>query len=285
MTGPGGGEDDATGGTAGRRGRGPVRGPVRGAGAAAGTAVRPGAPGRVSDLPARLYAARLRTRSRRRRLSVTLTVTACLLALASYLVLWHTSLIAVRGVRVLGTHSVSAATVLTAAQIRTGSPMAALDTAAVTARIEAVAQIASATVGKDWPGTVVITVVERIPAALVPDAAGYAIVDGGGVVFGQSATVRSGLPVIDVSGAARDAEVVPAALAALRALPAAVDREIASITAVDPYAITLTFTDGATVNWGGGDDPAGKAADLLALMRIAGAHHYDVSAPNAPAKS
>ena len=255
------------------------------AGAATAGARRQGGAGRVSDLPARLYAARMRTRSRRRRLTVTLTVTACLFALVGYLLLWHTALIAVRGVHVRGTKSVTAATVLTAAQIRTGSPMAALDTAAVAARIERIPQVASATVSRDWPGTVEISVVERVAAALVPDAAGYAIVDGGGVVFGQSAAVRSGLPVIDVSGAAEDAEVVPGALAALRALPAALDRRIASITATDPYAITLTLTDGTTVNWGGGGDAAQKAADLTALMRLGGAHHYDVSAPNAPAKS
>lgn len=254
--------------------------------AGAGPAARPGdGSGGVSDLPARLYAARMRTRSRRRRLAVTLTVTACLLTLTGYLVLWHTSLIAVSGIRVRGAKSVSTATVLAAARIRPGSPMAALDTAAAAARIEKIPQIASARVGRDWPGTVVISVVERVPAALVPQAHGYAVVDGGGVVFGHSDTVRSGLPVIDVSGAARDAEVVPGALAALRALPAEVDRRIAEITATDPYAITLTLTDGSTVNWGGGDDAVDKARDLVALMRLGHAHHYDVSAPNAPAKS
>lgn len=257
------------------------------AGAATATSAgrRPGGAGRVSDLPARLYAARMRTRMRRRRLAVTLTVTAGVLALIGYLVLWHTSLIAVSGVRVQGAKAVPAATVLKAAQIPDGSPMAALDPAAAAARIERIPQIASATVRKDWPGTVVISVVERVPAALVPDAGGYAVVDRGGVVFGQSATVRSGLPVIDVSGAAKAAQVVPGALAALRALPADVDRRISSITATDPYAITLTLTDGVTVNWGGGDGAVDKARDLVALMRIGHARHYDVSAPNAPAKS
>ncbi|WP_051451721.1 cell division protein FtsQ/DivIB [Actinospica robiniae] len=257
------------------------------AGAATATSAgrRPGGSGRVSDLPARLYAARMRTRSRRRRLAVTLTVTACLLALVGYLVLWHTSLIAVSAVKVQGAKSISTATVLDAAQIPAGSPMAALDPAAAAARIERVPQVASATVRRDWPGTVLISVVERVPAALVPDAGGYAIVDGGGVVLGQSAKTRSGLPVIDVSGAAKDAQVVPGALAALRALPADVDRRISSITATDPYAITLTLAGGVTVNWGGGDDAVDKARDLVALMRTGHAHHYDVSAPNAPAKS
>lgn len=240
---------------------------------------------RVSDLPARLYAARLRARARRRRLSVTLTVACVLLALVVYLLLWHTSMIAVRGIRVVGAKSVSTTRVLTAAQIDSGSPMAALNTGAAAARIERIPQIASASVSRDWPGTVVVTVVERVAAALVPDAQGYQVVDGGGVVFGQVSKAVSGLPVITVSAPAKADEVVPGALAALRALPDSIDKQITAITASDPYAITLRFTDGATVNWGGGDDAVDKARDLEALLRIQGGTHYDVSAPDAPAMS
>jgi cell division protein FtsQ len=239
----------------------------------------------VSDLPARLYAARLRARARWRRLSVTLTVAACLLALVGYLLLWHTSLIAVRGIKVVGAKSVTATQVLTAAQIASGGSMAALDTGAATARVEKIPQVASANVSKDWPGTVVITVTERTAAALVPGARGYQIVDGGGVVFGQVSAPIKGLPVITVSAPATADEVVPGALAALRALPANVAKRISAITASDPYAITLRFTDGATVNWGGGDAAVDKARDLLALLRIGGGRHYDVSAPDAPAMS
>ena len=240
---------------------------------------------RVSDLPARLYAARMRARTRWRRLSVTITVAVCLVALVGYLVLWHTSLIAVRGIRVVGAKSITSASVLTAAQIRAGSPMAALDTAAAATRVGAIPQVASAQVDRDWPGTVIITVVERSAAALVPDAHGYQVVDGGGVVFGQVSAATKGLPVITVSAPAKADEVVPGALAALRALPVGVTKEITAITASDPYAITLRFTDGATVNWGGADAAVDKARDLLALLRIGGGRHYDVSAPDAPAMS
>ena len=244
-----------------------------------------GARQRVSDLPARLYAARLQARARWRRLAVTLTVACALVALLVYLLLWHTALIAVRGIRVVGAKSVSNSLILTTSQIRSGSSMAGLDTGAAAARIERIPQVASARVSKDWPGTVVVTVVERVAAALVPDAQGYEVVDSGGVVFGQEAKAVSGLPVITVSAPAKADEVVPGALAALRALPAAVDRRIAAVTASDPYAITLRFTDGSTVNWGGGDDAVDKARDLEDLLRIAGGTHYDVSAPDAPAMS
>lgn len=240
---------------------------------------------RVSDLPARLYAARMRARSRWRRLSVTITVAVCLLAVVVYLLLWHTSLIAVRGIRVVGVKSITDTQVLTAAQIRLGSPTAALDTGAAARRVGAIPQVATVKVDRDWPGTVVITVSERVAAALVPDSHGYAVVDGGGVVFGQVASPTKGLPVITVSAPAKADEVVPGALAALRALPRTVTGQIAAITASDPYAITLRFTDGATVNWGGADAAADKARDLVALLRIGGGRHYDVSAPDAPAMS
>jgi cell division protein FtsQ len=240
---------------------------------------------RVSDLPARLYAARLRARARWRRLSVTLTVAAGLFALIGYLLLWHTSLIAVRGIKVVGVKSITAAQVLTTAQITTGSPMAALNAGGVASRVEKIPQVASANVSKDWPGTVVITVTERQAAALVPDAQGYEVVDSGGVVFGQVSKATKSLPVITVSAPATADQVVPGALAALRALPPGVSGRISAITASDPYAITLRFTDGATVNWGGGDDPVDKARDLVALLRIGGGRHYDVSAPDAPAMS
>ena len=242
-------------------------------------------PQRISDLPARLYAARLRARSRWRRLAVTVTVALCLFALLGYLLLWHTSLIAVRGIRVVGEKQVTNAQILSVSGIRAGGPMAALDPAAVAARIEAIPRIASAAVSRDWPGTVVVTVVERVPAALVPDSAGYEVVDGGGVVFDQVAKPTAGLPVITVTAPAKAAEVVPGALAALRALPPSVDRTITAITASDPYAITLRLADGATVNWGAGDAAVDKARDLVALLRIGSHRHYDVSAPNAPAMS
>lgn len=239
----------------------------------------------VSDLPARLFAARMRARARWRRLSVTLTVAASLLALIGYLLLWHTSLIAIRGIKVVGEKSITATQVLTAAQIDSGSPMAALNTGAAISRVEKIPQVASASVSKNWPGTVVITVTERVPAALVPDTQGYEIVDSGGVVFGQVSSATKSLPVITVSAPAKADDVVPGALAALRALPANVAKQISAITASDPYAITLRFSDGATVNWGGGDNAVDKARDLLALLRIGGGRHYDVSAPDAPAMS
>lgn len=246
--------------------------------------------GTVSQLPARLYAARQRAKSRWRRLTVTLTVLALLLAATVYAVLWHTSLFAVGTVRVAGNRSVPAEQILAAAGIGDGIPLESVDTGAAAERVDAIPAVASAEVSLDWPHTVVVSVVERVPAALLPVRApgtGYQVVDSGGVVFAAVATPTPGLPVISVTGgAAVRTAAVSGALAALRALPPAVRSRVSGISADDAFAITLRLSGGATVKWGDGSSAAAKAADLAALVKLyPKASGYDVSAPNAPALS
>lgn len=244
----------------------------------------------VSQLPARLYAARLRARSRWRRLAVTLTVFAALVALGVYGLLWHTSVFGVSTVKVAGAHAVPAGQILAAAAVREGSPLEGVDTGAAARRVEAIPAVASATVSLHWPHTVVVSVVERVPAALLPVAppgAGYQVVDAGGVVFAAVAAPTPGLPVISVTGGASvRTPVVAGALAALRALPPALESRVTGISAADPFALVLKLSGKASVDWGDGTDPAGKAADLAALVKLyPKASGYDVSAPNAPALS
>jgi cell division protein FtsQ len=243
---------------------------------------------RISTLPARLYAARMRSRERWRRLSVTMTIALILLFIAVYVVVWHTSLFAVTNVRVVGEKKVSAQQVVSAASVGTGTPLVSVDTGGAAARVERLPQIASAQVSLAWPHTVVVTVTERVPAALIPNGSSYDVVDVSGVVFGTVTSPTAGLAVIQVQGGpAVKAAVVPGALAALKALPANVAHEITGIHASSAYSISLTLRGGGTVNWGGSDAASAKAADLVALMRLgrSGAARYDVSAPDAPAMS
>ena len=252
---------------------------------------RPRSPGAtVSQLPARLYAARQRARSRWRRLSVTLTVFALVLATAGYFVLWHTSVFGVTTVRVVGAHTVPTKQILHAAAISDGVPLAEVDTNGASRRVDAIPAVASASVSVDWPHTVIVSVVERVPSALIsPQSAGadYQVVDSGGVVFATVATPTPGLPVIAITGgAAVRAAAVSGALAALRALPPSIEARVTGISAADSFAIVLRLSGGATVDWGDGTDYAAKAADLAAMVKLyPKASGYDVSAPDAPALS
>jgi cell division protein FtsQ len=241
---------------------------------------------KVSLRPAQLYAARMRARERWRRLSVTITVALVLLAGLGYGLVWHTSLLGINAVRVVGQKTVSVQQVVAAADLRIGTPLAAADLGGARDRVQRIPQIASANVSRDWPHTVVIAVVERTAAALIPDGPGFDVVDATGVVFGKTANAIPGLTVIQVQGGADvKAAAVPGALAALKALPADIAHRVTGITATSAYSITLRLSGGVTVVWGGGDDPSAKARDLVALMRLGRAARYDVSAPNAPAMS
>lgn len=240
----------------------------------------------VSRLPAQLYAARLRARERWRRLAITITVTLVLLAVVAYVIVVHTSVFAMTSVNVVGEKKVSAQQIVSVAALTIGTPLASVDTSGAAARVEKLAPIASARVSLDWPHTVVITVTERVPAALIPNGSGYDVVDVSGVVFGKAATPTAGLAVIQVQGGpAVKAAVVPGALAALRALPAGLAGQVTGISASSAYSITLKLRGGAVVDWGGPEDAAAKAADLVALVRLHRAARYDVSAPEAPAMS
>ena len=91
-------------------------------------------------------------------------------------------LLVVRSVTVTGTHLVSPAQVIAAADVPPGTPLLRVDTGAVTRRVEAIPQVASARVTADWPDHLVIAVTERVPVLAVKMAGGgYDLVDQAGV--------------------------------------------------------------------------------------------------------
>jgi cell division protein FtsQ len=149
------------------------------------------------------------------------------------------------------------------------------------------------------PHTIVIGVVERTPAAALPQPDGsYQIVDADGVAFDTAATVPAipgHVPVIHLEqfadpAAGDRAATVAGALAALRALPGPLLSRVVTVSATGPYAITVTLAPAGrkpspvTVDWGGPDQPQLKARILAALIGN-GAAHYDLSAPASPAYS
>ena len=69
------------------------------------------------------------------------------------------------------------------ADVPLGTPLSRVDAGAVTRRVEAIRQVASATVSVDWPDHVAIAVTERVPVMAVRMAhGGYDLVDPAGVV-------------------------------------------------------------------------------------------------------
>jgi cell division protein FtsQ len=189
------------------------------------------------------------------------------------------SLLVVRHEEVTGNRLVTAGTVLEAAGIRPGTPLASVNTNAAAHRIEQIAQVRSARVTRSFPDTVLITVRERTPALAVAGSGGYALIDGSGVTIRWSARKPAGLPVLRQPPAQlRGNPGVRAAVAVLARLPQHLRKLVVAVTAPSPAAVTIALRNGVTVIWGSPVKDALKAAEVTVLLRTH-ARYLDVSDP------
>ena len=192
----------------------------------------------------------------------------------------------VRSVTVTGTHLLTPAQVTEAADVPRGTPLLRVDAAAVTRRVEAISQVASATVTKDWPDRLVIVVTERAPVMAVRMAGGgYDLVDQTGVIVRWAQARPAALPLLDTSlpGAAlRGSAEVTTTAAVLAELDPWLARQVTAVQAAKAAEgaeqVTLDLRDGKTVQWGSPGDAAQKNREL-AILLPGSAHEIDVSAP------
>jgi cell division protein FtsQ len=225
---------------------------------------------------------------RPRRLPVRLWVyagTAVVVALVAGWVLWGTSVVGVREVRVTGTGILSAAEVREVAAIPEETPLLRVRTGEVVDRVAALPPVAAVEVRRAWPDAVVIEVVERTAVAAVPvaDAACepnrgcFAVVDDTGVVF-QTVAESGDLPVVIVAQPGPADPATRAALAVLASLTPQLRADLESLIAAGPASIELALRSGWTVVWGDESDSDAKAQVATALLDREG-EVIDVSAP------
>jgi cell division protein FtsQ len=193
-------------------------------------------------------------------------------------VLLGSRLLVVHSVGITGTHLVPDSQVRAVADVPMGLPLMRVNTGAVARRVERIPQVQSATVSRDWPDRLVITVVERKPALAIPAGSGYDVVDQTGVILQQLASRPAGLPRFVPVGALPGNPGLSAAASVMRSLPPSVARRVRSVTAPTADAVTLRLAGGVTVDWGSTGLTAQKERVLTILMRTH-AHYYDVSAP------
>jgi cell division protein FtsQ len=216
-----------------------------------------------------------------RRLPLVVAGAAVFVLLAVW-VLAFSPVLGVRTVTVTGTQSLTAGQVRTAAAIRPGSPLIRLDTAAIRERVEALPEVASATVAVTYPSTVRIRVLERVPVGYLANVgaggSSFVLVDGSGAQYTEVPAAPAGLPRFTLpagSGAQATGHAVALVAAALSKPDLAA---LAQISADTPQSISLILRDGRTVSWGSADRSQQKAALLPALLTQAGSH-FDVSNP------
>lgn len=192
----------------------------------------------------------------------------------------------VRSVTVTGTHLLSPAQVIAAADVPLGTPLLRVDAGAVTRRVEAIPQVASVTVTEGWPDHLTIAVTERVPVMAVRMAGGgYDLVDPTGVIVRWAKARPAGLPLLATSlpgSALRGSAQVTAAADVLAELKPSLARQVTQVKAAAPAAgteqVTLELKSGQTVQWGSPGDAAQKNRELAILLPD-GARDIDVSAP------
>ncbi|MGY1603461.1 cell division protein FtsQ/DivIB [Geodermatophilus sp. SYSU D00815] len=256
----------------------------------AGTTTRDRARGSAGPRPAPVRdqrPVRDRRPAGRRRTQLRLLLLVPLLATVVW-VLWASPLLAVRTVQVDGAGSLTADEVRDAAGVAPGTPLLRVDVDAARARVARLPQVASVQVTRGWPSSVVVTVVERVPLAVVDNDGQRVLVDEEGVLFDTiTGPAPDGVVPLDVADPGPDDEATAAGLAALAALPAGVRADVAEVGVADPDDVTLTLTDGTTVLWGDAGESEAKGRVLTALLEqlaagtLEAATAIDVSAPDA----
>lgn len=199
----------------------------------------------------------------------------------------------VRSVTVTGTHLVTPAQVVAAADVPLGTPLLRVNDGAVARRVERIRQVASAAVTEDWPDRLAIKVTERVPVLAVRmTGGGYDLVDAHGVTVRRARARPAGMVLLRTTAtgsALRGDPEVAAVAAVLKSLRPAVARQVAAASAAQVLAgtgasvakteqVTLALRDGKTVVWGSPGGAARKNRELAVLLGTA-AHSIDVSAP------
>ncbi|SNR33715.1 cell division protein FtsQ/DivIB [Blastococcus mobilis] len=215
-------------------------------------------------------------------------VAACVgVALLAWLLLAG-PVLTVRAVQVDGLATLSADLVQEAAGIGGGTPLLRVDVDAAEARVARLPQVASVEVTRDWPASVVITVVERVPVAVVGEPGRRSLIDAEGVLFDTvTGSPPDGVVPLDVRSPGPDDAATLAGIAAVGSLPADVRKQVTGAAASSADDISLTLTDGTVVRWGDASESDAKAAALVGLLEqiadgsLEPAGTIDVSTPAA----
>ena len=222
-----------------------------------------------------------RARQRRLRAALPWALIGAVLALAALLtwIVVGTGVFGVREVRVVGGELVTPDQVRQAADVPAGTPLARVDLAAVRSRVAELAPVGRVTVSRQWPDTVLVEVVERTPAAVVPQGERFAVVDSVGVVFQTLPSRPEQLPLIRVATPGPEDGATRSALQVLAALTPELRERLVEVLVEGPARIKVLLQGGRTVIWGDPTDGGTKARVATALLARKG-DVIDVRAPD-----
>jgi cell division protein FtsQ len=202
------------------------------------------------------------------------------LAVALGLLLYFTPIMSARSIVITGLATISEEEILQAAAIPPDTPLLQINTDTVAERVATIRRVASARVQREYPSTLRITVVERVPVVVKDYPDGPHLFDRDGVDFATE-TPPVGLAYLDAENPGPSDPPTQAALQVLLALRPEVAGQVSRVAAPSVASITLTLFDGREVIWGTTDRTEEKALKLGALLTQPG-RTYDVSSPDLP---
>ena len=199
-----------------------------------------------------------RARQRRLRAALPWAVAGGVVVVVGALVwmVFGTSVLGVREVRVAGTGLLTPLQVRQAAAVEMNRPLARVDLDAVRARVQALAAVDHAEVSRSWPAAIVVKVVERTPVAAVPAGRSWTLIDAEGVADRTATERPAGLPVAQLATPGPADANTRAALTVLAALSGELREKLVSISVEAPARIRLVLRGDRTVVWG--DDTASE---------------------------
>jgi cell division protein FtsQ len=151
----------------------------------------------------RIQARRVKVERQRghRRLRVLIGAVVLALGVAGALAIAHSSLFSARTVVIAGAVQTPRSEILAVTGLDREPPLIDLNTGSMQRRLERLPWVVTASVHLDWPSTVAITVVERVPVAATALATGgYALLDATGRVLEDQTSRPSALPLVSVLG-------------------------------------------------------------------------------------
>jgi len=240
----------------------------------------------------RILERREEVRRRRRRVwwrGLWTLVVVSVLALAAVTLL-HSSLFSARHIVVRGALHTTAAQLEFAAGVEHHPPLIDVSPGFASAMIERLPWVAQASVVRDWPDTLRITISERMPVAAVPGAGRTALVDASGRVLTWVAAAPSGIVVLEspASAKAPGSFLGPEATPGLRVvsnLPPVLQGRVKAVI-VDPSgSVTLDLGNGVSALLG---PPTGLTAKFESLASVlagappSGPSVIDVTVPGEP---
>ena len=168
-----------------------------------------------------------------------------------------------------------------AARVAVGTPLARVDTGGAAERVGRLPTVASVTVSRSWPSTIVVSVQRKVPVLTVKNSQGQLqVVDASGQPYETVDAVPPGVAQVNATTTAPDPAGIRAAISILSLLPAALRTQVTEVTVTSADLVTLQLGP-VTVVWGGLADGPKKLTVLQALLPT-NPGTIDVSAPDTP---